>query len=65
MLFADQVDSCSDQVTDRTWGEQGRAPDELVDAGLKRSLPMPSRARDQGQLAAEPRRSAASSNRTE
>lgn len=31
-------------------------PDELVDADLKRSLPMSSRARDQAQLAAEIRR---------
>ncbi|KFF96862.1 transposase, partial [Streptomyces scabiei] len=31
-------------------------PDELVNADLKRSLPMHSRARDQAQLAAETRR---------
>lgn len=31
-------------------------PDELVHAGLKRSMPMHSRARDQTQLAAETRR---------
>ncbi|MFJ7493340.1 hypothetical protein ACIQZB_19240 [Streptomyces sp. NPDC097727] len=65
MFFADQVGICSDRVTDRTWDEQWRAPDELVNAGLKPSLPMHSRARDQARLATEIRRSVASSNKTD
>ncbi|MEV8037006.1 hypothetical protein [Streptomyces sp. NPDC086182] len=55
VLFADQVGLSSDQVTDRTGVEQRRAPDEVFNAGLKRSLPVRSRAGDQARLAAEAR----------
>jgi hypothetical protein len=61
-LFADQVGICSDQVTDRTGGEQRRAPDELFNDGLKRSLPMRSRAATKPDSAPRP---AASSNETD